>query len=200
MIQKKQGFASPPSGRSIDPVCVFCGHPEIPQTRTCPRAVPQTLRAAVSTDGPGIGSTDIPSATASRTTRTPGSEMQGVPASEIRATLFPSAKIIDQLLSPMPLAVFVEADQGSVDIIMRKELPAPSGVFGSDEVNLLQYPQSAQGNILQISDGGAHNIEGACFFFLVECLCFLFLYLFCFSRQKETLSDKKTISDWLSEL
>ena len=53
---------------------------------------PETTRAATRADGPGITSTGIPSAMASRTRSYPGSEMAGVPASETSATLSPSRR------------------------------------------------------------------------------------------------------------
>jgi hypothetical protein len=53
---------------------------------------PDTDSAATAALGPGTGTTASPSARASRTSRYPGSEMPGVPASDTRATLRPERK------------------------------------------------------------------------------------------------------------
>src|SRR5262245_16698566 len=52
---------------------------------------PAAESAAATADGPGTGTTSMPAARASRTSRKPGSEMPGVPASVTRATEAPSA-------------------------------------------------------------------------------------------------------------
>ena len=47
--------------------------------------MPAATSAAITAEAPGIGTTGSPAATAASTSRDPGSEMSGVPASEISA-------------------------------------------------------------------------------------------------------------------
>ena len=53
--------------------------------------IPAADSAVATAEAPGIGTTGTPAARASRTSRKPGSEIPGVPASVTRATDLPSA-------------------------------------------------------------------------------------------------------------
>ena len=55
---------------------------------------PETLKAEVKDEGPGMGITFIDNFRASLTSKYPGSEILGVPASEINPTLIPDCILL----------------------------------------------------------------------------------------------------------
>src|SRR3990167_5464949 len=56
-----------------------------PTKRNLSQGRPERVKAAIAADGPGIDSSLIPARTASRTRWNPGSDINGVPASETKA-------------------------------------------------------------------------------------------------------------------
>lgn len=62
------------------------------------------------------------------------------------------------------LTLFVtleERSHTSLDAIVIKQNPCLTSVFGRNERDLTQNPQCTQGDIFQISDGGADDVESA---------------------------------------
>jgi hypothetical protein len=53
------------------------------------------------------------------------------------------------------------ADQRRLDPKVAQEFLGVPGVLRGDEFHFFQYPQSPQGDILQIADGGGDDKEGA---------------------------------------
>ena len=62
-----------------------------PSNTNRPVGKPLTTSAAIAADGPAITETEWPALTAARTSRSPGSEMPGIPASVTTATVLPAS-------------------------------------------------------------------------------------------------------------
>jgi len=85
-------------------------------------AMGETLKAAVRAQAPGTGTTRIPFSRAAETRRYPGSEILGVPASVVSATLAPFSRSSMSPLADFFFVVFVVAqDFGRRNIQMPKQ-------------------------------------------------------------------------------
>jgi len=57
--------------------------------------------------------------------------------------------------------VFVIADEGFADFIMGEEFLRVAGVFAGDLVGFFEDAKSAEGDVLEVADGGADEVEAA---------------------------------------
>ena len=115
--------------------------------------MPETDKAAVIEEGPGMGVTMKPASSAARTSRLPGSEMAGVPASEMIATFSPS---LETFQNDLGLATFAEAMQAHElrgDFPAIKEYAAIAGIFARNQIDFTQHIHRTEGDILQITNG-----------------------------------------------
>ena len=95
------------AARSIAPA-------ENQRRRTRQSGSPAAISAEISALGPGTGTTGISFSIAARTSRKPGSLIDGVPASETTAMSLPCFNRIDQLSGALLFVVFVIADRFGV--------------------------------------------------------------------------------------
>ena len=111
--------------------------------------------------GPGTGTTPTPASRAARTSRKPGSEMPGVPASVDEAHRFPLAQHAQDGLALAQLVVLEVARDGHVDVEVAQEAPRPPCVLAGDQVDLLEDAERAQGQILEVADRRRDHVERA---------------------------------------
>ena len=95
---------------------------------------PAIVKAASAAEGPGRLCTATPCATASETSLKPGSEIRGVPASEINASASPSARRAQNSRARLGGVVFVIGDHRRRDLVMIRQAARNSRVFGEDGV------------------------------------------------------------------
>ena len=65
----------------------------------------------------------------------------------------------DQLGRAGEFIMFVVADGARLDAVMVEQLGRLAGVFTGNEVDFLQNAYRTKGNVFQVSDGGADQIE-----------------------------------------
>ena len=100
----------------------------------------------ITADGPGSTSTSSPRSMQARISRKPGSEIAGVPASEISATRAPRSICGDQLAGALDLVLLVVGDEpGPGELEPLVQAPGAPRVLAGDEVGLLERPAGHAG-------------------------------------------------------
>lgn len=122
---------------------------------------PAADSAAISAQEPGTGTTRIPSACAWRTRWKPGSEISGVPASEISATSSP-LQPGDEAPALLALVVLVAGRQWRLDAEVLEQPDRMAGILRSHQGHLPQHPQGARADVVEIADRGRHYEQSAC--------------------------------------
>ena len=131
-----------------------------PSVRNGPSISPEALTAAARAEGPGIGDTRYPAASAAVTRSAPGSETAGVPASVIKATS-PDASASRRSSRRLTLVVLVVADSWRLDREMREQAAAMPGILGRNQGDLAQDANCPRRQVLQIPDRRRHDVERA---------------------------------------
>ena len=104
----------------------------------------------------------MPSFSASRTIRKPGSETQGVPASVTSATFFAGGGHFEYLRCFFPLVEgVITHEPGPGDIMSCQQVMGAAGVLGGYDVRIFQDIQRPDSYVVHISDGSGHQKEGA---------------------------------------
>jgi len=57
--------------------------------------------------------------------------------------------------------VFVVTDQGLVNVVLGEKLLRVAGVFAGDLIDFLEDADGAKGDVFEVADGGADEIEAA---------------------------------------
>ena len=67
---------------------------------------------------------------------------------------------LHKLGNPPFITVLVKADQRRIDLIMLQQPPRRPRILRRNQTDLAQYPQPAKGDVFEITDGGADEVEG----------------------------------------
>ena len=94
-----------------------------------------------------------------RSSRCPGSEMPGMPASVMMATFSPWPSRAEQFGGAARFVVLVVADERLADPEMLEQVQRMAGILAGDHVRLLQDIDGAQGDIGQVADGSGDEVE-----------------------------------------
>ena len=131
-----------------------------PSKTNRPAGRPLTTRAVTAADGPGTTSTACPASTAARTSRSPGSEMPGMPASVTTATRSPAASRSSTPPMARCLGVVVDHDErASVHPGVLQQPPGAPGVLAADGVGVAERLDGARRQVAQVADRRADEHE-----------------------------------------
>ena len=70
-------------------------------------------------------------------------------------------KLVDKFPTFLVLIELVVACRGGMNVEMPEEMTAGAGVLGSNQVDFFQDAQHAEGDVLEVSDGGCAEVECA---------------------------------------
>ena len=121
---------------------------------------PDAPTAAVTALAPGIGQTVMPRAWAPRTSAVPGSLTEGMPASVTSEMSSPesSKSKSSSIFRGLALASSACSVRSRMREV-RQQLTRATRVFGGDVPSSLQRLQRAQGDVTEIADRGADQVE-----------------------------------------
>ena len=120
---------------------------------------PEPASAVSEAEGPGTACTAMPASMAARTRRYPGSDTSGMPASETSAITAPQTQAGREFFGALRLIVVVIAHGGLVNIVVIQQFARLPRVFARDQIGLAQHADGAIGDVLQVPDGGSHEVE-----------------------------------------
>ena len=96
---------------------------------------------------------------ASRTSLKPGSEINGVPASETSATEAPCANLLQNFRPRLRRVVLVIGRELGRDRVALGQSPADAGILAGDDVDAGQRFQRAQRDVAEMANRGRHQMQ-----------------------------------------
>ncbi len=128
---------------------LFCGRN--PSKQNLSHGNPLCTTAGIRAVAPGSVSTSMPSSTQVRTSRNPGSEMPGVPASLTRAYVASAGYGVGDLPDGRMLVELVVRVHAFLDAEMFEQYCARARVLGEDEVYRPEGVYGAKRNVVEIA-------------------------------------------------
>ena len=156
------------------------------KTKLCSGS-PAIEAAAIQAEGPGTGMMGISASMHWISSRYPGSDMVGVPASDTSAIDSPAFKRATSLFALLDLVALKVTGGRRINLVMDKQAACMASVLCSDQVNLFEGPQRPECDVFQIADRCAYNVQDTLCWIGIGGLCHLLK-----SRQKNRRPRART--------